>query len=68
MYVKASVIKGVVCFGKRRKLSPQYVGPYEIMEKIGLMAYHLDLPSEMQGIHNVFHIYSLKRVLESVDW
>ncbi|KAF5442775.1 hypothetical protein F2P56_035397 [Juglans regia] len=48
-------------FGKREKLSPRYVGPYEIIERVGLVAYRLSLPMELRGIHDVFHVSSLKK-------
>lgn len=61
--LKVSSMKEVVCFDKRGKLSPQYVGSYEIVEVIGPISYQLDLPIEMQGINDVFHISSLKKSL-----
>ncbi|XP_041017910.1 uncharacterized protein LOC121260130 [Juglans microcarpa x Juglans regia] len=54
-------MKGVVGFGKKGKLSPRYVGPYEIIERVGPVAYRLNLPTKMQGIHNVFHVSTLKK-------
>ncbi|XP_041011313.1 uncharacterized protein LOC121255091 [Juglans microcarpa x Juglans regia] len=54
-------MKGVVRFKKKGKLSPRYMGPYEIMEIVGSIAYRLDLPAEFQRIHDVFHVYSLKK-------
>ncbi|KAA3466511.1 DNA/RNA polymerases superfamily protein [Gossypium australe] len=44
-----------------RKLSPHFIGPYEVIERIGSAAYHLALPSELEKIHNVFHVWMLKR-------
>ncbi|CAN6720704.1 unnamed protein product [Malus baccata var. baccata] len=47
---------GVVRFGKRGKLSPRYIGPYVITERIGEVAYRLELPPELSKVHNVFHV------------
>ena len=54
-------MKGVMRFGKKGKLSPRYVGPFEILERVGLVAYKLALPPALSGIHNVFHISMLRR-------
>ncbi|KAL6195377.1 hypothetical protein ACLB2K_030996 [Fragaria x ananassa] len=56
VFLKLSPWKGVVRFGKRRKLSPRYIGPYEIIERVGPLAYRLVLPQELSRIHNVFHV------------
>ena len=61
--LKVSPWKGVVRFGKRGKLNPRYVGPFEIIEKIGKVAYKLNLPAELGGVHNVFHVSNLKKCL-----
>ncbi|XP_040987692.1 uncharacterized protein LOC121235414 [Juglans microcarpa x Juglans regia] len=61
VYLKVSPMKGVIHFGKKEKLNPRCVGPYEIVERVGQVAYRLDLPVEMQGIHNVFHVSTLKK-------
>ncbi|KAI3704110.1 hypothetical protein L1987_74323 [Smallanthus sonchifolius] len=55
--------KGVIRFGKRGKLNPRYVGPFKIVKRIGPVAYQLDLPEELSGVHNVFHISNLKKCL-----
>ncbi|GJS95117.1 putative reverse transcriptase domain-containing protein [Tanacetum coccineum] len=55
--------KGVVRFGKKRKLEPRFVGPFEIIEKIGPVAYQLDLPKELNGVHDTFHVSNLKKCL-----
>ncbi|KAF5481438.1 hypothetical protein F2P56_002088 [Juglans regia] len=54
-------MKGVIRFEKKGKMSPRYVGPFEFLERVGVVAYHLDLPVEMQGVHNVFHVSSSKK-------
>ncbi|KAF5772018.1 hypothetical protein HanXRQr2_Chr13g0571881 [Helianthus annuus] len=50
-------------FGKKGKLSPRYIGPFEIIECVGSVAYKLNLPEELSGIHNVFYICNLKKCL-----
>ena len=59
IFLKLSPWKGVVCFGKRGKLNPHYIGPFEIVERIGLVAYRLDFPEELSRVNNVFHISML---------
>ncbi|GKB37333.1 putative reverse transcriptase domain-containing protein, partial [Tanacetum coccineum] len=57
--LKVSPWKGVVRFGKRGKLNPRYVGPFKVLEKVGEVAYKLELPEELrQGSHNTFHVSS----------
>ena len=46
---------------KKKKLSLRYIGPYAILERVGELAYRLDLPSELSQIHNVFHICMLRK-------
>ncbi|GKD22686.1 putative reverse transcriptase domain-containing protein, partial [Tanacetum coccineum] len=55
--------KGVVRFGKKGKLAPTFVGPFEIIEKVGPVAYLLDLPEELNGVHDTFHVSNLKKCL-----
>ncbi|GJT69245.1 putative reverse transcriptase domain-containing protein [Tanacetum coccineum] len=59
--------KGVVRFGKRSKLSPRYVGPFEIVERVGPVAYRLRLPQELVGVHDTFHVSNLKKCLADVN-
>ncbi|GJU81231.1 putative reverse transcriptase domain-containing protein [Tanacetum coccineum] len=61
--LKVSPWKGVVCFGKKGKLAPRFVGPFEIIEKVGPVAYRLDLPEDMNGVHDTFHVSNLKKCL-----
>ncbi|KAI3774447.1 hypothetical protein L1987_49003 [Smallanthus sonchifolius] len=61
--LKVSPWKGVIRFGKRGKLNPRYVGPFKILKRIGSVAYQLDLPEGLSGVHNVFHISNLKKCL-----
>ena len=48
-------------FGKNGKLNPRFIGPYEVIEKVGPVAYRLALPLELEKIHNVFHVSILRR-------
>ncbi|GJV78336.1 putative reverse transcriptase domain-containing protein [Tanacetum coccineum] len=59
--------KGVVHFGKKSKLAPRYVGPFEILERIGLVAYRLRLPEELNNVHDTFHVSNLKKCLADAN-
>ncbi|GJW34802.1 hypothetical protein Tco_0057722 [Tanacetum coccineum] len=61
--LKVSPWKGVIRFGKKGKLAPRYVGPLEILERIGPVAYRLRLPEELSGVHDTFHVSNLKKCL-----
>ncbi|GKC01544.1 putative reverse transcriptase domain-containing protein [Tanacetum coccineum] len=61
--LKVSPWKGVVRFGKKGKLAPRFVGLFEIIEKVGPVAYRLDLPEELNGVHDTFHMSNLKKCL-----
>nr|GEY72574.1 hypothetical protein [Tanacetum cinerariifolium] len=61
--LKVSPWKGVIRFGKCGKLSPRYIGPFEITKRIGPVAYMLELPDKLHGIHNTFHVSNLKKCL-----
>ncbi|GJR75778.1 putative reverse transcriptase domain-containing protein [Tanacetum coccineum] len=63
VFLKVSPWKGVVRFGKKEKLAPRFIGPFEIIEKVGLVAYRLDLPEELNGVHDTFHVSNLKKCL-----
>ncbi|GJU06014.1 hypothetical protein Tco_1122444 [Tanacetum coccineum] len=58
--LKVSPWKRVVCFGKRGKLNPRYVGPFKVLEKVGSVAYKLEIPQELSRVHNTFHVSNLK--------
>ena len=64
--------RGVVRFGKREKLSPRFIGPFEILERIGVVAYRLALPPSMSGVHKAFHVSMLRKYTldptHVVDW
>nr|GEX50874.1 putative reverse transcriptase domain-containing protein [Tanacetum cinerariifolium] len=59
--------KGVVRFGKKEKLAPRYVGPFEIVECVGKVAYRLKLPQEPSCVHDTFHVSNLKNCLAKPD-
>ena len=61
VFLKVSPLKKVMRFGKNGKLSPRFIGPYEVIEKVGLVAYRLTLPPDLEKIHNVFHVSMLRR-------
>nr|GEV44650.1 reverse transcriptase domain-containing protein [Tanacetum cinerariifolium] len=61
--LKVSPWNGVVRFGKKGKLAPKFVGPFEIIEKVGHVAYRLDLPKELNGVCDTFHVSNLKKCL-----
>ena len=63
VYLKISPMEGVVRFGKKGKLSPHNVGPYEIFQRICKVAYELKLPSELALVHPVFHVFMLKKCM-----
>ncbi|GJS73982.1 putative reverse transcriptase domain-containing protein [Tanacetum coccineum] len=59
--------KGAVHFGKRGKLSPRYIGTFKILARVGPVAYTLELPEELKGIHSTFHVSNLKKCLAEGD-
>ncbi|GJT31064.1 putative reverse transcriptase domain-containing protein [Tanacetum coccineum] len=61
--LKVSPWKGVVRFGKKGKLAPRFVGPFEIIEKVGPVVYRIDLPKELNGVHDTFHVSNLQKCL-----
>ncbi|GJW70220.1 putative reverse transcriptase domain-containing protein [Tanacetum coccineum] len=65
--LKVSPWKSDVRFGKRGMLSPRYIGPFKILARIGLVAYTLELPKELKGIHSTFHVSNLKKCLAEGD-
>ena len=63
VFLRISPWKGVLRFGKRGKLSPWYIGPYRIIERIGEVAYQLELPCDLDHIHDVFHVSILRKYI-----
>ncbi|GKF67763.1 hypothetical protein Tco_0197442 [Tanacetum coccineum] len=64
---KVTPWKGVVHFGKKGKLAPRYVGPFEILERIDLMAFRLRLPEDLNSMHDTFHVSNLKKCLADAN-
>ena len=64
--------RGAVRFRKRGKLSPRFIGPFEILERLGTVAFRLELPASMSGVHDVFHVSMLRKYTSDpahlVDW
>ena len=63
VFLKISPAKGVMRFGRKEKLSPRYMGPFDIVERVGEVAYRLVLPPQYAKLHDVFHISMLKRYI-----
>ncbi|KAL0537056.1 hypothetical protein IC582_026024 [Cucumis melo] len=61
VFLKVAPMKGVMRFEKKGKLSPHFVGPFEILERIGPVAYRLALPPSFSAVHDVFHVSMLRR-------
>ena len=61
--LKVSPWKGVIRFRKRGKLGPRYIGPFRIIDRVGKVAYRLELPEELNSIHNTFHVSQLRKCL-----
>ena len=72
VFLKVMPKKRVVRFGKRGKLSSRFIGPFEILKRVGTVAYRLALPPSMSGVHGVFHVSMLKKytpdLAHVVDW
>jgi hypothetical protein len=63
VFLKAAPMKGITKFGKKGKLNPHFIGPFEILERIGHVAYRLALPLNLAGVHDVFHVSMLKKYI-----
>jgi hypothetical protein len=65
VYLRVSPMKGVKRFGVKGKLAPCYIGPFPILEKCRSVAYKLDLPPSLAGVHDIFHVSQLKKCLKA---
>ena len=61
VFLRVAPYRHVLRFGRKRKLAPRFIGPYEILERVGTVAYRLALPASMDRIHNVFHVSQLRK-------
>ena len=72
VFLKARPKRGVIRFGKRGKLSLRYIGPFEVLERVGAVAYRLALPPRLSSVHEVFHLSMLRKYTPDpthiVDW
>ncbi|XP_069145674.1 uncharacterized protein [Solanum lycopersicum] len=62
-----SPMKGVVIFGKKGKLSPRYVGLYEILQRVGKVSYEMKLPSQLASVYSVFHVSMHKKCISDPE-
>jgi hypothetical protein len=65
VYLRVSPVKGVKRFGVKGKLVPRYIRPFSILEKCGSVAYNLDLPPSLAGVHDIFHVSQLNKCLKA---
>ena len=63
MFLKVSPTRRVVRFGKKGKLSPRFIGPFKIGQRVGKCAYRLALPSSLSEVHDVFHVSMLRKYI-----
>ena len=61
VYLRVSPLRGVKHFGVKGKLAPRFVGPYKVLERMGEVAYKLELPEGLSGVHDVFHVSQFKK-------
>ncbi|XP_073120878.1 uncharacterized protein [Henckelia pumila] len=58
-------MKGVMRFGKKGKLTPRFIGPFEILDRVGALAYRVAFPPKLDGVHNVFHVSMLRKYVSN---
>jgi hypothetical protein len=67
VFLKVSPIRGVMQFGKKGKLSPRFIGPFEITQKVGKLAYRIALPPDLIETHDVFHVSMLRKYIANPE-
>ena len=67
VFLKVSPLRGVMWFGKKGKLSPRFIGPFEITQRVGKLAYKIALPPDLVGTHDVFHLSMLRKYIANPD-
>jgi hypothetical protein len=67
VFLKVSPMRGVMRFGKKGKLSPRFVGPFEITQRVGRLAYRIALPPDLIGTHDIFHALMLRKYIANLD-
>ena len=63
MFLKVAPMKGILRYRRKGKLSPRFIGPFKILERIGSVAYKLALPPSLSSVHNVFHVPMLRKYI-----
>lgn len=61
VFLKIAQMKGIIRFGQKGKLSPRYIEPFEIRNRVGDLAYRLRIPPELAAVHDVFHVWMIKK-------
>lgn len=67
VFLRVAPMKGIIRFGKRGELRPRYIGPFDILEKVGDVAYRLALPPELSHVHNGFHVSTIRKYISDQD-
>ena len=67
VFLKVSPLRGVIRFAKKGKLSPRFIGPFEITQRVGRLAYRIALPPDLVGTHDVFHMSMLRKYIANPD-
>ena len=68
MFLKVSPMKGVMRFGKKRKLAPRYIGSFKILERVGMVAYQLTLALNLSQTNPIFHVSMLKKYISNLSY